>query len=73
MAEIRMTPGGGMEAIGHRGSWESVPKAAQQEIDRLREILVTVEIMTATGEGLSPDATIEVHNVAAAGRGGLEV
>lgn len=39
MTDIRTTPGGGMEAIGFGGSWETVPKAAQQEIERLRESL----------------------------------
>ena len=36
MNDIRTTPSGGMEAIGFGGSWETVPKAAQQEIERLR-------------------------------------
>ncbi len=36
MTDIRTTPGGGMEAIGHSGSWQTVPKAAQDEIERLR-------------------------------------
>lgn len=41
---------------------------AADEIERLREVLQAVEIMTATGEGLSPEAAIEVHIIAAEGR-----
>ena len=33
--QIRMTPGGGMEAIGHGENWECVPRDAQAEIERL--------------------------------------
>lgn len=47
MAEIRVTPGGGMEAIAHGGSWESVPKAAKEEIERLRGALERIQIPMA--------------------------
>lgn len=43
MADIRTTPGGGMEAIGFGGSWETVPKAAQQEIERLRRSVAEMQ------------------------------
>ena len=43
MADIRTTPGGGMEAIGFCGSWETVPKAAQQEIERLRRSVAEMQ------------------------------
>lgn len=33
---IRTTPGGTMEALSEKGSWQTVPKAAQEEIERLR-------------------------------------
>lgn len=39
MAEIRITPGGTMEAIGSDGVWQTVPKAAQDEIEELRRRL----------------------------------
>lgn len=50
MTDIRMTPGGSMEAIGSGGSWQSVPKAAQQEIERLRKRLMEAEIQTFPNE-----------------------
>lgn len=43
MADIRTTPGGGMEAIGHGGSWQTVPKDAQQEIERLRRLVAAMQ------------------------------
>lgn len=33
---IRKTPEGTMEALSASGSWQTVPKAAQEEIERLR-------------------------------------
>ena len=37
--QIRMTPGGGMEAIGKNGNWQQVPRDAQIEIEELRRRL----------------------------------
>ena len=42
--------------------------SAEAEDTRLRQILFALEIMTATGEGLTPEETIEVHVIAAEGR-----
>lgn len=39
MSDIRITPGGSMEAIGDNGCWQSVPKAAADEIMYLRRRL----------------------------------
>lgn len=38
------------------------------ERDRLRDILNAIEIMTATGDGLNPDETMNIHLIAAEGR-----
>ncbi|RBO54032.1 hypothetical protein DSD19_06100 [Rhodovulum sp. BSW8] len=38
------------------------------EIERLRDVLFGIEMLTATGDGLGPQETIEVHLLAAEGR-----
>lgn len=43
-------------------------KALEAENARLADVLTAIEIMTATGDGLSPDETIRVHILAAEGR-----
>lgn len=40
----------------------------EEEVERLKDVLQCIEIMTATGDGLSPEETIEVHILAAEGR-----
>lgn len=39
VSDIRITPGGTMEALGAGGKWQTVPKAAQEEIEELRRRL----------------------------------
>jgi hypothetical protein len=46
----------------------SLPHKAADRIEDLADILLAVEMLTATGEGLSPDETIAVHLLAARGR-----
>ncbi len=41
---------------------------AADEVERLRDVLRGIELLTATGDGLEPDHCIEVHVLAAEGR-----
>lgn len=38
------------------------------ELELLRDVLKSIEILTATGQGLSPQECVEVHLLAAEGR-----
>ncbi|RBO54687.1 hypothetical protein DSD19_04740 [Rhodovulum sp. BSW8] len=46
----------------------TIQHEAAAEIERLRDILMGIEIMTATGAGLDPKETIDIHLLAAEGR-----
>ena len=41
---------------------------AADEIERLRDVLLAIEMLTATGDGLGAQEAIEVHLLAAEGR-----
>lgn len=43
-------------------------EAPTAELQKLRDILQAIEILTATGDGLGPDETMDVHIIAAEGR-----
>ncbi len=51
----------------------SLPPTPQEadllaEINRLRDVLIDIEFLTATGDGLEPDHAMTVHLLAAEGR-----
>jgi hypothetical protein len=48
--------------------WHDTEAELRAEIERQREILRAIEILTATGDGLDPQETIEIHIIAAEGR-----
>lgn len=43
-------------------------RLSETEIERLRDVLVGIEMLTATGDGLPPRETLEIHLLAAEGR-----
>lgn len=56
------------KAAENNAAERALAREAADEIVRLRETLRVIELLTATGEGLSSDEAITVHALAAEGR-----